>query len=147
MRISDLIRVFLLSSDVVGTTFIRLTLVRPLEFWILPSFLCSPFNYTLVISADQSMSRFSSNLPRPPRSRVSCGPDTASGGQPLVSSFPVVVPTLVAAMNPPHKGAGSLVPAPSHNPVTLVEPFEPAPQDGQVKIARERWFIAQKEAG
>ena len=74
------------------------------------------------------MSHFSSNLPHPPRSR---GPDA---GQLLVPSSPAVVSTPVAAANPLPFRAGSLVPASSHghsvdeDPVTLVDPIEPAPQ-------------------
>ena len=106
-----------------------------MEFWILHSLLCSPFNCTLTISADHSISHFSSNLPSPPRSRVARGPSAASGGQPLVSSSsPTMVPTPAAAVNPPFDEVGSLVPTPSHGhrvneePITSVEPFEPAPQ-------------------
>ena len=107
------------------------TLVRSLEFWILPSCHCSLFNYSLAISVDHSMSHFSSNIPHPLRSSVSRVPST---GQSMVSPYLTVVPTPVVTVNPPPNGAGSLVFAPSHghnvseNPVTSVEPLEPTPQ-------------------
>ena len=119
-------------SDFVGIVFIRLFLVRSLELWILPLFLCLPFNYSYVISADRSMSQFSSNLPLPPRSRFCCIPGAAPGGQPLIpSSSPVVVPAPTLVMNSSSDGAGSFVPVSSHGhvfneDVTLPsEPFEP----------------------
>ena len=81
------------------------------------------------------MSHFFSNLPPPLRSRFSSGPGAASGGQPLVSSSSsVVVPTPATVMNPLSDEIGSLVSAPSHghsvnkDPVTSMEPLEPAPR-------------------
>ena len=107
------------------------------------SFLYSPFNYTLAISADHLMSHFSRNLPRCPWSKVSHGPGAVSGGQPLISSSPVVVPIPVAIVNPPPDGVGSLIPTPSHghsineDPVTSVEPFESTPQMNKGKPPME----------
>ena len=80
------------------------------------------------------MSRFSSNLHSPLRSRFSRGPSAASGKRPLIlSSSLVVVSTPTAVVNPPSNKAGSLAPVPSHgnnvnkDPVTSVESFEPTP--------------------
>ena len=93
-----------------------------------------------VMSVDQLMSHFSSNLPRPPRSRVLRSPGAACGEQPLVfSSSPVTVPTPAATVNPLPNLTGSLVLAVSQghsineDPVTSVEPFEFTPRGGQGK--------------
>ena len=79
------------------------------------------------------MSRFSSNLPCPPSSRVPRGPDNVLGGQPPISSsYQAMVSTPVAAMNPPPNVAGLVIPAPSQghgineDPVTAVEPPDSA---------------------
>ena len=89
-----------------------------------------------MILVDHSMSHFLSNLPHPPRSRVPRGPGAASGGQPLVSSSssPVVVPTLMATMNPPLDMTGLLIltlsqgSGTNEDPITLMEPSESSPR-------------------
>ena len=133
-------------------TFICLFLVRSLEFSILPSFFYSPFNCTLAISADRSMSQFSSNLPPPPKSRFSRGPGAASSEQPLVpSSSPIVVPTSIAILNPLSNEASSLAPVPSHghsvneNIVTPAEPLEPAPRMDKGKKPTEEGFQRKRK--
>ena len=110
-------------------------------------FLCSPFNCTLAISTDRSMSQFSSNHPFPSRSRFSRGPSAASGRQPLVfSSSPDVVPTSTTIMNPSSDEVGSLAPVPSHghsvnkDVVTPTEPLEPVPQMDKGKQPIEEGF-------
>ena len=141
---SGLSRAFLLPSDFVGTTFIRLFRVRLSKLWILSSFLCSPFNCALALSIDRLMNQFSSNLPPPLRSRFSRGRGAVSGGQPLVSFSSVVVPALVAVMTPSSDGVGSLAPIPSydHNVdedvVLSAESLEPAPlMDNEKQPSKE----------
>ena len=81
------------------------------------------------------MSHFLSNLPRLQRSKVPHGPGAALGGRPLVySSYPAMVPILMAVVNPPSNAASSFIPALSQGHgankdlITSVEPFESALQ-------------------
>ena len=118
----------------------------------MPSFLCSPFNFTLVVSADHSMSQFLSNLPFPLRSRFSRGPGTASSGQPLVpSSSLAMVPTSTTVVNPPSYELSLLAHVPSHghsvnkDSVTSVEPFEPTPQMDKGKQPTKEGFQPKRK--
>ena len=93
------------------------------------------------------MSRFSRNLPPPPRFRFSRDPGTASGGHPLVlSSSPTVVPMPAVVMNTLFDEASSLAPVPSHghsvneDVVTPTEPLQPAPRMDKVKQHIEEGF-------
>ena len=77
------------------------------------------------------MSHFSSNLSRPPRSRVPRRSGAVSDGQLVSSSYssPVVVPTLEAVVNPLPNVEGSRIPAHGvhEDPTTSVEPFKSTP--------------------